>query len=89
MSKYIRIQVSGPFAELDYTVPEKKAATELKRIKALAKTYVEPVKENVKVSSRYRVYSGQRRGYVWRTMRIDFRATDHGVEPTKITLTTV
>lgn len=79
----VRIQASGPAFELDFEVPENKAATELRRIKRYLLATIEPIKEKARDEGSY--WSRKLRRRV-RPRYENFRAEEFGIEKSQITI---
>lgn len=90
--KLVRIQVTGPFAELDFTVPEKKAPAQLRKIKRTQMSFIRPkVNEWREKNARYKWTAYGRKKILPRIG--DYCAKDVqqmlGIEPTTIKITTI
>lgn len=95
MSRLIRIQAKGPFFELDYTVPEKKAPAELRKLKRIHTAGVKPILE------KWRDDNARRQRTRWGYKKVrpslsNYDATyianilmNAGIHPTTITTTVI
>lgn len=82
----VRIKADGPFFNLDFEVPEKKATKELKQLKNYVKQAISKIKQEAEEKAKR--YERRAHRYVlpdW----YEFKAQEHGITPTTITVTKV
>jgi hypothetical protein len=89
-TRQVRIQAVGPFFDLDFTVPEKKAAAELRKLKRIQNAAIRPLINRWKHENSRQEYKVRRRGYVTvRPRMTEDIAQSLGIQPTTIITTVI